>query len=74
VLRLDNSRRQFEVAGVDVGGVLYDLPPNDLGGRVNEVARVGNDILNQLTLDASGGRYALSEVQIDDNNLTLVMH
>jgi hypothetical protein len=74
VLRLDNSHRQFEVAGVDVGGVLYDLPPNELGNRVNEVARVGNDILNQLTLDASGGRYALTEVQIDDNNLTLVMH
>jgi hypothetical protein len=73
VLRLDANRRQFEVAGVDVNGVLYDLPPNELGDRVNEVSRVGNDILNQLTLDASGGRYALSEVQIDDNTLTLVM-
>ena len=74
VLHLDSSRRQFEVSGVDVGGVLYDLPPSGtLRDRVLEVARVGNDILNQLTLDASGGRYALSEVQIDDNELTLVM-
>jgi len=73
VLRLDNSRRQFQVAGVDVGGVLYDLPPSGLGTQVTDVARVGNDLLNQVSLDASGGRYALSEVIIDDATLTLVM-
>jgi hypothetical protein len=73
VLRLDASRRQFEVAGVDVGGVLFEVPPSGMGDRVSEVARVGNELLNQLTLQASGGQYALSEVQIDDNTLTLVM-
>jgi hypothetical protein len=73
VLRLDNSQRQFQVAGVDVGGVLYDVPPNGLGQQVSDVARVGNEMLNQLSLEASGGRYALSQVIIDDTTLTLVM-
>jgi hypothetical protein len=73
VLRLDSSQRQFEVAGVDVGGTLYDVPPNGLGQQVADVARVGNETLNQLSLEASGGRYALSQVIIDDTTLTLVM-
>jgi hypothetical protein len=74
VLRLDNSQRQFQVAGVDVNGTLYDLPSSGLGDQVADVARVGNDMLNQLSLEASGGRYALSQVIIDDTTLTLVMH
>jgi hypothetical protein len=73
VLRLDNSRRQLQVAGVDVGGVLYDLPPSGLGTQVADMARVGNELLNQVSLDASGGRYVLSEVLIDDTTMTLVM-
>jgi hypothetical protein len=73
VLRLDSSQRQLQVAGVDVGGVLYDVPPNGVGQQVSDVARVGNELLNQLSLEASGGRYALSQVMIDDTTLTLVM-
>lgn len=73
VLRLDGSRRQFELAGVDVNGVLFDLPPNELGQQVESIARAGNDLLNQISLDASGGRYILREVVIDESTLTLVM-
>lgn len=73
VMRLDNSGRQFEVAGVDVGGVLYDLPSSGLGDQVADVALVGNELLNQVSMEASGGRYALSQVIIDDSTLTLVM-
>lgn len=73
VMHLDNSGRQFQVVGVDVGGVLYDLPTSGLGEQVADVARVGNELLNQLSLEASGGLYALSQVLIDDTTLTLVM-
>jgi hypothetical protein len=73
VLRLDGSGRQFEVAGVDMGGTLYALPSGDLGTRLAEVAQTGNTILSQLALQAGGGRYVLQQVRIDDNALTLVM-
>jgi hypothetical protein len=72
VLRLRGAA-QFEVAGVDVNGVLYEAPPNNLGDIVSEVERIGNDVLRQLTLRAGGGNYTLSEVYIDDTTATLVL-
>jgi hypothetical protein len=72
-LRLDTSRKQFELVGVDVGGALYGLPSGELGDKASELARAGNDMLRQLTLEASGGRYTLSEVRIDDDTLTLIL-
>jgi hypothetical protein len=73
VLRLDGSRRQFQVAGLDVGGTLFDLPSGQLGDTIRQIAQQANDLLSQLSLEASGGRYSLSEVQIDDNTLTLIL-
>jgi len=73
VLQLDASARQFQVAGVDVGGALYDTPPGDLSALVSDIERTGNDILQQLTLQAGGSQYALSEVRIDDSTLTLIL-
>jgi hypothetical protein len=73
VLRLDSTARQFEVAGVDIGGTLYDTPPGDMSALVDDIERTGNDILNQLSLQASGSQYTLSEVRVDDSTLTLIM-
>jgi hypothetical protein len=74
VLRLDSSRRQFEVAGVDVGGTLYSLPPTGMADTtVMQVALTANDLLRQMTLEASGGRYVLSDVIIGETDLTLVL-
>ena len=70
---VDDSGRQFTVAGVDMGGVLYSVPPNSLGDLVADFERVGNDLLRQLTLDAGGGRYDLSEIRVSDNELTLIL-
>ena len=72
VLRLRGAA-QFEVAGVDVNGVLYEAPPDNLGDIVSEVERIGNDVLRQLTLRAGGGNYTLSEVYIDEDKATLVL-
>jgi hypothetical protein len=73
VLRLDSTARQFEVAGVDIGGALYDTPPGDMSALVDDIERTGNNILNQLSLQASGSQYTLSEVQVDDGTLTLIL-
>jgi hypothetical protein len=73
VLRLDATARQFQVAGVDIGGSLYDTPPGDMSAMVGDIERTGNDLLNQLSLQAGGSQYALSEVQVDDSTLTLVL-
>ncbi len=73
VLQLDSSLKQFVVSGVDVNGALYSVPPTELGDTVTQIATTGNDILRQLSLEASGGQYHLQEVLIDNTTLTLVM-
>jgi hypothetical protein len=73
VLRLDGSGQRFEFAGVDIGGTLYDAPPEGFGATVSDLERIGNDILNQLRLEAGGDQFALSQVSIDDSTLTLIL-
>lgn len=72
-LRLDSSGRQFEFAGVDIGGTLYDVPPESFGATVRDLERTGNEILNQLWLEAGGEQYVLSQVSIDDTSLTITL-
>lgn len=73
VLRLDTSGRQFEVAGVDIGGSLFGIPSGALGDQVAQVAATGNTLLQQLELEAGGGQYRLSQVYIDDLTVTLLL-
>lgn len=73
VMRLDASKRQFAIAGVDVNGTLYTLPPNDMSVQIGDIVTSANQVLQQLSLEASGGRYALSEVQLTDTTATLVL-
>jgi hypothetical protein len=75
VMQLDSARTQLNVVGVDVNGGLYDHRslPGEMAGAVEEIARVGNDILRQLAVEAGGENYALSEIIIDDTTLTLIL-
>jgi hypothetical protein len=73
VLRLDASGQRFEFAGVDLGGTLYDVPPDSLGTSVSELEHTGNDILSQLILEVSGDQFVLSQVSVDDTTLTVTM-
>ncbi|MCA0456434.1 MAG: hypothetical protein LCI00_20845 [Chloroflexi bacterium] len=73
VLRLDASRRQFAVAGVDMGGTLYGLPSGELGQRVQEVADKANELLQAASLNASGGVYNLADIRIDTQSITFVL-
>ncbi len=72
VMQLTGDNR-VAVAGVDVNGALYSAPPNEFSATINEVERVANEVLQQLVLDASGTRYNLTQVHIDDHNLTLIL-
>ncbi len=67
-----NGARQFAVAGVDVNGTLFSTPPGELSDIVAEVERVGNDVLRQAGLRADGARYSVSEIYVDDIQLTIV--
>jgi len=73
VLQLDTPNAHFTVAGVDVAGTLYQVPPNEMGDLVGEVERIGNDVLRQLTLQVAGENFTLAEVYIDENQLTFVL-
>ncbi len=76
ILRLDDSLRRFQVAGIDISGTRYSTLPSgfeSVSGLMSEVERTGNDILDQLTVEAGGGRYTLDQVQIGDTTLTLVL-
>jgi len=74
VLRLDEEARQLVVEGVDVDGILYDVPPNNIGDLVQDAERIGNEILRTVTIAVSSRAYILSQVFIDENALWLVLH
>lgn len=73
VLRLDNTGRRFAFAGVDLNGLLFDVPRDQFGDIITQYEQAGNDLLSQMTVDAGGGSLDLDSVQIDDTTLTLVL-
>ncbi|MBL8153579.1 MAG: hypothetical protein JNM70_05285 [Anaerolineae bacterium] len=73
VLRLDASRQQFYIAGVDVGGTLYAVPDGTLGDQVRRIAEEGNAALRGLAAEVGGGRYVLQSLTIDDTSITALL-
>lgn len=73
VLRLDDTRRQFEFAGIDINGGLFTAPPESFAATITELETRGNELLRALSVQAGGGQYTLSEVRIDDATLMVVL-
>lgn len=73
VLQLDASGRQFVFSGIDLNGSLYTNPPAEIASTVQQIEQVGNDVLNQVTINAGGGSLALQRAIIDETTLTLMM-
>lgn len=73
VLQLDASQRQFVFSGIDLNGTLYTNPPAELASTVQQFEQTGNDVLNQVSINAGGGTLTLQRAQIDETTLTLVM-
>ena len=72
VLRIDATGRQFELAGLDIGGTLYAASGGQLAGQIAEVERLANQVLNELTLSIERP-YRLDRIQIDEQMLTVVL-
>lgn len=73
VLRWDVPTRRVVVTGVDIAGTLYTPDNQSLRDIVTAIETQMNELAQQVAVDISGGRYLVSEVSIDDNNLTLVL-
>jgi hypothetical protein len=73
VLRWDAPTRRVSVVGVDIGGTLYAPETQALGATVREIEQQMNDLIQQLAVEASGGRFTLSDVIVDETNLTVVL-
>ncbi|MEO8395411.1 MAG: hypothetical protein ABI700_20625 [Chloroflexota bacterium] len=73
VVRWDSATRKIVFAGVDIGGTLYTTPPQSLADVIASVEQQMNDLIQQVAVDASGGRYTVSEVIITDTTATLIL-
>lgn len=77
VLRWDAPSRRAVVAGVDIAGNFFapdsQQMPQALASTVSEIERQMNDLIQQLAVEAGGGRYTLSDVIVDETNLTVVL-
>jgi hypothetical protein len=73
VLRWDAPSRRAVFAGVDIGGSLYTSPPQSLADAIASVESQMNDLIQQVAVQAGGGRYSVSEVIVDDTTLTLIL-
>ncbi len=76
VLRWDASARRAVFVGIDYAGSLYSTPPQGLGDMsdtISEIEQRTNELIQQLSVDAGGGVYTLSDVRVDDTSLTLIL-
>jgi hypothetical protein len=73
VLRWDAPTRRVVVEGVDIGGQVYTSVQQSLSDLIATVEGQMNDLIQQVAVQASGGRYSVSDVIVDDTTLTLVL-
>lgn len=73
VLRWDAPTRRVVVTGVDIGGTLYTPDQQSLSDLVTTMQNQMNELVQQVSVDVSGGRYHVADVSIDDSSLTLVL-
>jgi hypothetical protein len=73
VTTLDASGRHFEVQGIDINGTLFSAPEGEIAALAEEVEQKGNEALDEISLQAAGTDYSLSNIVITDESLVLVM-
>ncbi len=57
------------IDGVDVNGTLFGIPDGELGQQLRDIQATTNQALNQLTLQANGDIYNLSDITITETQL-----
>jgi hypothetical protein len=73
VVRWDAPTRRVVVEGVDIGGQVYTGVQQSLSDLISTVEARMNDLIQQVAVQASGGRFSVSDVIVDDTTLTLVL-
>ena len=60
---------RVQIQGVNINGTLYAVPNNSIGERIYEVQNTLNQALTQLSLQANGSTFDLSDITITDAQL-----
>jgi hypothetical protein len=64
---------QLSVLGLEVGGSIFAVTSPDLNALIDDASLQMNSLLQNLTAEAGGDTYTLSNIIIDENTLTLIM-
>jgi hypothetical protein len=64
-----NASNHLDIVGVDIGGMLYDLPSAQFGDVARQAEQIANQALQALAIQANGAVYDLAEVVITDTHL-----
>ncbi len=68
-----SDTNRIVIEGVDVNGTLYDVPPGALGDQMQQAESAINQAVQQLSMQVNGGQFNLSDIQISEDQLTLIL-
>ncbi|HRL11093.1 MAG TPA: hypothetical protein PKX07_04405 [Aggregatilineales bacterium] len=71
VARFSTGGGQLSLAGVDINGTLYTVPPNI--ASLDDLERVANDFLRRSALRADGRAYQIASLYADNDRLTVIL-
>lgn len=60
---------RIRVEGVNINGALFAVPNNDIGQRIRDIETTTNQALAQLSLQADGGSFNLSDIAVLESQL-----
>ncbi len=72
VLRIDADAGGLNVAGIDIDGTLYSIPPDGLGISPAQLAAEVDAVLRGAALQVSGRIYRLRALSADETTLRMV--
>jgi hypothetical protein len=73
VVRTDGTGRALQVQGIELNGVLYAIPSNDIGTMIRNAEAQLNTALNQLTVDTAAGPMTLDRITFNDGTVTVTL-
>ena len=73
VVRTDSTGRALQVQGIELNGLLYAIPSNDIGGLIRNAETQLNVALGQLVVDTAAGQLALDRVTFNDGTVTVTL-
>lgn len=74
VLQFDAASRRLDVAGVELGGLVYSAPPSsEITSLISRFETTANDLIQQLSLQAGGAQYRLDTIQFDEAQVMFVL-